>query len=253
MNALIEWWTFATAWYNLPFTLALLAFLLLSALQFIGLGGDHDADVHVDIDHDVDFDHDLDLDHDLDVDHDVDIDHDADLSHDLAHEAGPQLDHAGGAPAWLEALKFLGVGQAPVTMIVLLLVGGFGLSGWIANWFIVGASPLYPGWVMAGVVVGALLVSVLFTSRTARLISRAIPAFSSTATSASQLVSRRGWVTSVQVDDTYGQVKVRDSGGDLITVFAKVDPNKPPIPRDSEVYLVDYDAVEKVYTVVPSD
>jgi membrane protein implicated in regulation of membrane protease activity len=150
-------------------------------------------------------------------------------------------------------LKFLGVGQAPVTMIVLLLVGGFGLSGWIANWFIVGALPLYPGWAMVGVVAGALLASVLFTSRTARLISRAIPAFSSTAISASQLVSRRGRVASLQVDDAYGQVKIRDSAGTLITVFAKVDPGKPPIPRDSEVYLVDYDVAKKVYTVVPSD
>ena len=42
-----------------------------------------------------------------------------------------------------------------------------------------------------------------------------------------------------------GQVKVRDQGGTLITVFAVVDPGKPPIPRDAEVILVEYDEALK--------
>lgn len=98
-----------------------------------------------------------------------------------------------------------------------------------------------------------MLLSAWITARTAKLIGRAIPAFASTATSAKHLVARRGWVVSAQVDQHYGQVKLRDPGGTLITVFAKVDPDKSPIPRDTEVYLVDYDAARKVYTVVPSD
>ncbi|MCK6625998.1 MAG: YqiJ family protein [Anaerolineae bacterium] len=236
MQELSDLWTFVTAWYNLPFSLALLLFLGLSALQFIGLDQDHDADV--------------DADADLDLDHDLDIDHDADLDHDLDHDVDHDLT---GAPGWLGALKFLGVGQAPVTMILLLLVGSFGLLGWIANWLLLGVVPAYPGWGLIAVLGGALVLSVVVTSRTARLIGRAIPAFASTATSASQLVARRGRVISSQVDQIYGQVKVRDPGGTLITVFAKVDPDKPAIPRDTEVYLVDYDAARKVYTVVPSD
>lgn len=243
MQPLIELWNFATAWYNLPFTLALLAFLTLSALQFIGLGEDHDTD----LDHDLDIDHDLDLDHDfdhdLDVDQDLDLDHETDLAHDLA----------GGEPVWLEVLQFLGVGHAPLTLVLLIWVGGFGILGWVANSFVLNIVPTYPSWALVIVLVGALSISAWSTSRLARLIGRAIPAFASSATSASQLVSRRGRVASVQIDDSYGQVKVRDSGGTLITVFAKVDPGKPPIPRDSEVYLVDYDAARKVYIVVPSD
>ncbi len=39
----------------------------------------------------------------------------------------------------------------------------------------------------------------------------------------------------------------------LITVFAVVDPGKPPIPRDVEVILVEYDEAKKVFIVVPSD
>jgi membrane protein implicated in regulation of membrane protease activity len=178
------------------------------------------------------------------------LDHDADLDHDLDHGIDHPLE---GTPAWLGVLEFLGVGHAPVTMILLVLLGSFGILGWMANWFLLGKIPAYPGWAWVGILIGALLISAWFTSRTARLIGRAIPAFASTATSASQLVARRGWVISSQVDQTYGQVKVRDPGGTLITVFAKVDPDKPAIPRNTEVYLVDYDAAKKVYTVVQSD
>jgi membrane protein implicated in regulation of membrane protease activity len=262
VQALTELWTFATAWYNLPFTLALLAFLGLSAVQFIGLEQDHDADVdaHVDLDHDVSLDHDLDVDHDLDlehgldVDHDVSVDHDADLGHDLDHDLDHDVGHdAGGAPAWTGALRFLGVGQAPLTMVLLVLLGGFGMLGWIANASVLGIMPQYPAWVLAIVLLFDLFIAAWFTSRVAGFIGRAVPAFASTATSVKRLVSRRGHVVSPQVDEKYGQVKVRDPGGTLITVFAVVDPGKPPIPRDAEVVLVEYDEAKKVFVVVPSD
>ena len=268
MQALAELWTFATAWYNLPFTLALLAFLGLSAVQFIGLEQDHDAaadaDAHVDLDHDVSVDHDLDVDHDLAIDHDVSVDHDlavehdADLGHDLDHDLDHDVDHdvahdAGGAPAWAGALHFLGVGQAPLTMVLLVLLGGFGILGWIANASVLGIMPQYPAWVLAVVLLLDLFVAAWFTSRVAVFIGRAVPAFSSTATSVKRLVSRRGHVVSPQVDEKYGQVKVRDPGGTLITVFAVVDPGKPPIPRDTKVILVEYDEAKKVFIAVPSD
>jgi len=84
-------------------------------------------------------------------------------------------------------------------------------------------------------------------------LSSIMPAFSSTATSVKRLVSRRGHVVSPQVDEKYGQVKLRDTGGTLITVFAVVDPGKPAILRDTEVILVEYDAAKKVFIVVPSE
>jgi len=284
VKALADLWTFATAWYNIPFTLALLAFLGLSALQFLGLEQDHDAsadaDVHVDLDHDVSLDHDLAIDHDLSlahdlavehdlalehdvsVDHDLAVEHDADLGHDVDHDLDHDMDHdvshdvghdVGGAPAWMGALRFLGVGQAPMTMILLVLLGGFGIIGWIANASVAGLFPSYPGWVLAVILFVDLAVAALFTSRMAGFIGRAVPAFASTATSVKRLVSRRGHVVSPKVDETYGQVKLRDIGGTLITVFAVVDPGKPPIPRDTEVILVEYDAAKKVFVVVPSE
>ncbi len=285
MKIFADLWTFATAWYNFPFTLSLLGFLALSALQFVGLEHDHDADadVHVDVDHDLDLDHDLsvdhdmDLDHDLGMDHDLDVDHDVDLDHDLAvdhdadlghdldhdidhdidhdvdHDVSHDVGHDGGAPAWMEALRFLGVGQAPITMVLLIMLGGFGIFGWIMNGVVMGVSSAYPGWVLIPIVTIDLVIGGVFAGRVAGLIARVVPPFDSTATSVKRLVSRRGRVTSPQVDEKYGQVKVRDLGGTLITVFAVVDPGKPSIPRDTEVILVEYDAAHKVFIIVPSD
>jgi hypothetical protein len=207
------------------------------------------------IDHDLDLDHDMDLDHDLDLDHDVALDHDAGLDHDLDHDIAHDIGHdvSGGLPAWAEVLQFLGVGQAPVTMVLLILLGGFGIFGWIMNGLVLGLSPAYYGWMLVLVLGVDAVVGAWFTGQVARLIGQAVPAFVSTATSLNRLVSRRGRVASPQVDETYGQVKVRDVGGTLITVFAVVDPGQAPIPRDTEVILVEYNAAKKVFVVVPSD
>jgi membrane protein implicated in regulation of membrane protease activity len=134
-----------------------------------------------------------------------------------------------------------------------VLLGGFGILGWIANASVLGILPIYPGWVLLVILLLDVFVAAWFTSRVAGLLGRAMPAFSSTATSLKRLVTRRGRVVSPQVDEKYGQVKVRDPGGTLITVFAVVDPGKPPILRDTEVILVEYDEAKKVYVVVPSD
>ncbi len=82
---------------------------------------------------------------------------------------------------------------------------------------------------------------------------RVVPAFTSSAMSVNRLVSRQGYVSSAQVDDTYGQVKVRDAGGTSITVFAVVDPGQPPITCDTKVFLVDYDPARKLFVVEPSE
>ncbi len=232
MSVFIEFLTFIMVWYNIPFTLAMVAFFGLSALQFMGLGHDHDADADADLH--------------LDVDHDMDIHLDHDLDHDVDHDVD-------GAVGWSGALQFLGVGHAPVTMILLVLLGSFAALGWLMNQLAFGLFAVYPGWLLPLVMIISFAVSSLFTSRIALFIGRMLPAFSSTATSLNRLVSRRGRVISQLVDEQYGQVKVRDPSGTAITVFATVDPDKPPISRDQEVLLVEYDTVKKLFIVVPWD
>jgi hypothetical protein len=186
------------------------------------------------------------------------MDHDADLDHDLDHDVGHDVGHDAGGAGWMSALRFLGVGQAPVTMVLLLLLGGFGILGWIINTVIVSVAAGYPTgvlrWPIFITVLGVdLALGFWFTSKTSRVIAQVVPPLVTTATASERLVSRRGRVTSPQVDETYGQVKVRDPGGTLITVFAVVDQGKPPIPRDTEVILVEYNPAKKVFVVVPSE
>jgi membrane protein implicated in regulation of membrane protease activity len=176
------------------------------------------------------------------------------VEHDVDHDVEHDVDHdTGGVPAWMGSLQAIGVGDAPLTMVLLVLTGSFGFLGWLINSVVVGWVPTYTIWALIPVLAVALLAGGWFTKRTALFISRALPSFSSTATPLKRLVGRRGRVSSAHVDQAYGQVKVRDPGGTLITVFAMVDPGKPSIACDTEVYLVEYDPVKKVFVVVPAD
>lgn len=227
-------WIFISAWYNLPFTLLLMSCIFLALLQLIGLGSDSDSEA--DLDSDLDLEATADLDGDLDVDGDVD----GDLDHDF--------DPGGGDFSnILSALAFLGVGKAPLMVVLLLLFGSVGLSGWIFNSFVQNRLGYYPSLAFALILPLSLIFGGLFSSRTARFIGRALPPISTTASHAAALVGRRGTVISPAVDQKYGLVRLRDGGGTLINIFATTDTN--PIQRDQEVILLTYDKEKKQYTV----
>lgn len=222
-------------WYNLPFTLMLLFCVVLTALQLVGLGGDGGADA--DLDADFDLDADLDADIDLDAEVDVDVDADADIDAD-------------GVPDFLSVLAFLGVGKAPLLVVLLILLGSIGILGWTMNSLILGIFGSYPPWAFIVTLIVSLIGGSLISSRLARLIGQALPSISTTATAATGLVGRRGEVISPRVDGVYGLVRVRDQGGTLINIFA-IAAEEEPINRPAEVVLVDYDPQKKRYTVVP--
>jgi membrane protein implicated in regulation of membrane protease activity len=247
--------SFILAWYNLPFTFLLAVCLLLAALQWVGLGGDHDSDADLDhgLDHDVDLDHGLDHDVDLDhsLDHDVDLDHG--LDHDIDHDVDHDVDHDADADHTVESgfsiLAYLGVGRAPLLVTLLLLFGSVGLIGWLFNGLVIQSLGSYPGLVMIAALVVSLGIGSFISSRIARAIGRALPPLSTTATPARAMVGRRGTVISPFVDPRYGMVHLRDAGGTLISVFA-VAMEEPTIRRGEEVILTDYDAEKRIYTVV---
>lgn len=235
-------WSFLSTWYNLPFTILLAICALLAVLQLIGLGGE--ADSH-DVDHDVDVDGDVDLDHDLAVEHDADLDHDADVDHGVEHDA----DHdAESVPTTLSVLAFIGLGKAPLLVVLLIFFGAIGILGWVLNSLVQGALGSYPGVAFIVVLPLSVIVGGLLSSRTARLIGRALPPVSTTAMRAQALVGRRGVVVSPFIDEKYGLVRLRDVGGTLLSVFAIIQSGEP-IKRGSEVVLVAYDPTLRRYTV----
>lgn len=221
-------WSFVIAWYNLPFTILLVICALLAVLQLIGLGGEDEAQ---EVDQEVELDQDADLDQDTDVDHDADTDHDTD-----------------GAPTTLSVLAFIGLGKAPLLVVLLIFFGAIGILGWVLNSLVQGVFGSYPNAAFIAVIPLSVIAGGLISSRTARLIGRALPPVSTTAMRAQALVGRRGVVVSPFIDEKYGLVRLRDVGGTLLSVFAIIQSGEP-IKRGSEVVLVAYDPTLKRYTV----
>jgi membrane protein implicated in regulation of membrane protease activity len=245
---LSETWSFLTAWYNLPFTLMVFTCMLLATLQVMGLSAEQDADVDADVDVDVDADVDVDVDADVAMEVDTDLDGDVDGDGDFDHDA--DVDGGSGLSS-LALLAFLGVGKAPLLVVLMILLGAAGIFGWLLNSLAESYLRVYSAPVLALVLPLSLGLSSVLTSRTARFIGRALPPVSTTATRAHALVGRRGVVTSPFVDHKYGLVRLRDAGGTLISVFAIID-DEIPIERQSEVVLVAYDLKSKRYTVTRS-
>lgn len=222
MDILRALWAFVWAGYNLPFTIALIVCVFLSGLQFLSGGDDGDSD------------QDSDSDADGDSDSDSDSDGDGEIDNPLT-----------------AILDFMGVGRVPMTIFLLLFTMVFGLSGWVTTRLLFGdnLSPFFPA--ILGVWFAVFVWSGFITGRLARLMAQLVPSTSTTATQRDQLVGRVGRVASPRVDTKYGQVKVRDPGGTLLTLFAITPADEFPISRDTEVILVDFDPQRKLYTVVP--
>jgi membrane protein implicated in regulation of membrane protease activity len=165
------------------------------------------------------------------------------MEHEVSHDTGGD-----GTPGVLNVLAFIGLGKAPLMVVLLILFGSIGLLGWIMNSILTNAFGTYPSMAFVIVVPISVLAGTVVSSRTARFIGRALPPISTTATRAQALVGKRGTVISPFIDEKYGMVHLRDEGGTLINIFAVITDGEP-IRRGSEVALVAYDPVKKVYTV----
>jgi membrane protein implicated in regulation of membrane protease activity len=245
-------WSFLVAWYNLPFTFMLALGVLLALLQFVGLSHDGDADADADVDVGADVHADLDAETDIDADTDLSADHDFDhdLDHDVDHEVDHDMEHdvGHGLPSGFSLLAFIGMGKAPLMIVLLILFMSIGFLGWILNGIGRGIFGFFPGLLLLVTGLGSLIGGGLLTSRITRLIGRALPPISTTATRAQALVGRPGTVTSPFVDNRYGMVHLRDDGGTLISIFATTE-DEQPIARGEDVILLSYDAAQRRYIV----
>ncbi|MCK6549192.1 YqiJ family protein [Myxococcota bacterium] len=265
MENIATFFTSLFAWQNLLFTTTLGLGTLLFGVQALGLFGSSDKDVDHDTDADHDVDHDVDADHD--VDHDVDAGHDVDADHDGGHalEHGPDAhaldahhgdhalahgDHDGVVAA---ALKGLGIGRVPLSMLLPLVLVGFGTFGLVASLVVGGLgarAATFEDWrvlpVLGAAAAGALLVARVG----ARLFARLAPDAKSVSDKW-DLLGLVGVVTTTKVDLELGQVRVKDTFGNELEV--------PCIARDAaripkygeEVVLVDWTPERNRFEVVP--
>ncbi len=203
-------------WYNLPFFLLLLVCLGLGLLQLVG-GGDDGGDA------------------DADLDADADADADGD----------------GGDGPSFNVFRFVGFGQAPLLIVLMILFGAIAISGLALNWLAFRIFGAYTGVSFVVVLVVALVLGAVTGAIATQIIRTILPPLTTTASKAQELVGQRGTVISPFVDDRYGQVRLRNPGGVMISIFA-VTQSATPIKRGDEVMLESYDPAKRLYQVTPS-
>src|SRR5262245_40389472 len=115
--------TFFLSWFNLPYTGLVIVAVLLSLVQLMGLGGEPAGEAEADVDADID----SDIDADADADANAEVDAEADADADAAVSGSVD------SPSALGVLASLGVGKAPLFVVLPMLLGAVGLLGWLFN------------------------------------------------------------------------------------------------------------------------
>nr|WP_309690324.1 OB-fold-containig protein [Armatimonas sp.] len=164
--------------------------------------------------------------------------HDHDLDGDQDHDAADHEAEAGGHSS---PLSVLGVGQAPLSVILICLLVYWAVIGSLGN--------LALGVHSIGLTIGLALVgSLLATSGTARLVGRFLPTSQSFSVKRHELIGREG--TAIHpITESSGTVRLYDSLGTLRQLDSRTMPGGAVIPQDTKVIVIDYDRARQVFTV----
>jgi YqiJ-like protein len=221
------------AWWNLVFLLPGGAGIFLVLLSVLGLGGSHDADHDVPVHHD----------------HDHDLHHDAPLA--LPPHAGAPGHEAGHEPPGLVAgaLSLLGVGRAPLTVVLTILCLSFGFVGFALNRALGGLLPL---WQLFPVSLGTALVgSTLLTGVSARAIGRLVPREESYATPFAALEGQTGKIV-LLLSPTEGYAQVHDRYGNLHEIHCR-GLEGAPLRKDQPILVVQAQSDKRLCLVVENE
>ena len=215
-------------WWNLIFLLPALAAVLYLVLLATGtVAGDH-GEVGADFDADA-----------------------ADL-HGIEHAVGEasQPSHGDGGPgALLHVLSLVGIGRAPLSLLLISFFLLWGFFGWVGNGLFGSflSSPtlfIWPSLLLA--LIGAAVLTRLLVHG----LHRVLPATETYAVSNRQLVGKLASVR-YAVSETAGSAQLYDDQGRLHEVPARVLPGEAAIPAQTDVVLWRYDADANAYLVIP--
>lgn len=254
---LLSWWNLI---FIVPFGLAVVYLGLYTMTGIDGDAGSHadsdaaaDADAHLDADAEVHADADAHLDADAHIEagHDLHhVEHAGTHGHGHGHSHYPAVHKA--VPLHTAILAFIGVGRAPVGLVLMILLMTWGCIGFIANNV---ARPLVPAdWMVAlGSLPLAALGSVLVTSGIARLVGRYLP---STETSAHKRRDLCGLVGEAlyPITPQFGMAVVRDRHGNRFQVACRAGGtanDEATIAKGEPVLLVRFDEADQTFTVIP--
>jgi hypothetical protein len=209
---------------NLPYWIFLSLGVVLFLLVIFSGGGDNDADV----------DGDVDIDGDWDTDLDIEVDADAD----------------GGFTA-LQALGWLGLGKAPLLLLLAIDFSLWGLLGWVLNLLL----GIPTGLLGNAVLIVSLILGLLGGSIISRPIGKLFAAFGED-TRGDRLIGCTGTVVSVNIPQQpttqIGQVDAIDPAHNLVSINVQLPDWATQIPkRGDPVIIIEYS--ESFYLVVSKD
>lgn len=211
---------------NLPYWILLVAGTLLFLLV-IGTGGGED---------------DVELDSDVDADLDMDLDAEANLSA-VESEFDAELDGEGEFSLGA-MLGWLGIGKAPLLLLLAIDLSTWGLVGWMLNVLAGGLLGSIPTGAVGGLVLGGSFGIALATgSALSHPIGKIFAAFGEDA-SDDRLVGCVGRVSSARLPSVrsqqIGQIDVLDRARNLVTISACLpDWAAVPAQRGDEVLVIE--------------
>ncbi len=269
----IEW---LFAWYNLIFILPLLLALLyvgiysVSGLTFgdadlDGPGADFDADANVELDGHVEapshIETDADLHADADVDGDAHLDADVDADADVQADAHVETDaHAGShgdngpiahGSVLASMLSLLGVGRAPLSIVLMVLMLTWGMIGFSAN-TVLWEKYQNESILLAVSIPLALVGSVLCARLVSAAMVRWFPTHETYIQRRHELLGAVGEAI-LPIDANFGMAAVRDEYHDLFHIACRVHANQPALEKGTKVKLVAYNGKQKLYYVMQYD
>ena len=176
----------------------------------------------------------------LDFDTDVDADVDADV--DVDAEADADADAEGGSFAGA-LLGALGVGKAPLGVLLMSACFLFGLVGLAVDLLLGGGAAWLP------VSIGVALVAALFgTGRLGRVFGRLVPTKESYVSRKHDLLGLEGRALTA-TDGAFGVATVVDAGGAPIRVRCRTLPSDPPLAPGEALVVADYDEDDDTFLV----
>lgn len=186
---------------------------------------------------------DLDLDMDVDLDAEVDVEVDADVDADA--EADAEGDGSDGG-SHVTLLSFLGVGKAPLGVLVMCACFLFGLAGLAMDAVLEQVLGGSAAWVAASAAGGGL-VALLGTGLAGGLFGRLVPSKESYASKKTDLLGRSG-VAELPTDARFGVAHVTDAGGTRMQIRCRTL-GEELIARGEPLVVADYDEDDDTYLV----
>ncbi|MDY6897575.1 MAG: DUF1449 family protein [Cyanobacteriota bacterium] len=175
-------------------------------------------------------------DDDVDIDADVDTDADFDLNGLF--------------------LGWIGIGKAPLILLLAIDLSLWGLFGWMLNVWLGGILNQVPsgGWNFI-VLILSMFLSLFTGGLIARPVGKIFAEFGED-TSSDRLIGRNGTVSSatipVEKQGRIGQVDVIDKSGNLVTINANIPEWATVIPRHGEAVIV-IDRQQDVYFAIAAN